>query len=168
MPEYLGAQVMIPENDAPNREFFQQQASGRLHLRKCNDCNLLIYPTRTMCPDCRGSDFTWEAVSGKGTVYSYYIIPAPTHPAFIEFAPYPVVLIELDEQRGTPSEHRALRLVGNVVKEDGSFEDGENIAINKRVEVTMVDLGDGMALPQWKLSGEPSEGEEWQIPSTRR
>ena len=57
------------------------------------------------------------------------------------------------------------RIGGNIVQEDGSFEDPSNVAINKRVEVRMIDLGDGMALPQWKLSGEPSADEKWQVPA---
>ena len=39
-----------------------------------------------------------------------------------------------------------------------------NVAIGKRVQVKMIDLGDGWALPQWQLSDEPPEHDPWQAP----
>jgi uncharacterized protein len=174
MAEYLGAGVYVTENDQAHREYLERQASGTLHLQHCEDCRLFVYPVRTMCPDCGGSNLEWRPLSGKGAIYSYYVVPHPIHPAFHGQAPYPVALIELDEQRGVgsgpegrslqPDESRALRMIGNIVRADGSWESRENIAIGKRVEVQMADLGDGWALPQWRLSDEPPDAETWQIP----
>ena len=164
MAEYLGAQVFIPENDPHHREYLEEAGRGRLSLQKCIDCDVLIYPVRTMCPECRGSEMTWTPVSGKGTIYSYYIVPHPINPAFKDFVPYPVILVELDEGRGEMGEHRALRVIGNLLGEDGAPAPREDVAIGKRVEATFVDLGDGWALPQWRLSGEPDEHAPWQIP----
>ena len=39
-----------------------------------------------------------------------------------------------------------------------------NVAIGKRVQVKMIDLGDGWALPQWQLSDELPEHDPWQAP----
>ena len=36
-------------------------------------------------------------VSGRGTVYSYTIAEAPTHPTFAEDVPYIVAIVELTE-----------------------------------------------------------------------
>lgn len=165
MPQYLGANVVIPENDRWHREYLQQQASGRLTLQKCSNCGHLIYPVRAFCPDCRAQEYTWEPVSGKGTVHSYYVVPHAINPAFREHVPYVVALVELDEARnetGPNGEQRAIRMLTNIVDADGNPESRDNVAINKRVEVTMVDLGDGWALPKFRLSDEPPEGEPWQ------
>ena len=173
MAQWLNAELVIPENDAPNREYFEQQSGDVLKLPKCTGCNMLAFPPRPMCPDCRGSEFEYEAVSGKGTIHSYFLLSQPINPAFHPYPDAPVALIELDDQNGVAGagdhsvqagEHRALRLVGNIVKADGSFEDAENVAVNKRVQVKIIDLGDGMGLPQWQLSDEPSVGPEWQVP----
>lgn len=175
MPKWLNADLFIPENDAPNADFFKAQTGNTLKLQQCNNCNMFQYPPRTMCPDCRSQDFKFAAVSGKGTIHSYYILSTPIHPAFHPHPDAPVALIEIDEQRGVglggdrtvqPNEHRAIRMVGNIMKPDGSFEDPENVAINKRVKVQIVDMGDGMGLPQWELSDEPPEGTPWQVPGT--
>ena len=175
MAQWLNAQIAIPENDAPNREYFEQQggSGGQLKLPKCNSCGMFSYPPRTFCPDCRAQDWSYEALSGKGTIHSYFILSQPIHPAFHPHPDTPIALIELDEQKGVskggdrskqPAEFRALRLVGNIVKEDGSFEDPANVAINKRVQVKIIDLGDGMGLPQWTLSDEAPAGDTWQVP----
>ena len=176
MPQWLNAQLVIPENDEPNRRWFEEQAGGQLRLPKCTGCGMFQYPARPMCSDCRNQQFEYETVSGKGTIHSYYVL---TEPIGAAFQPYPrtvIALIELDEQRGVskggdrtiqPAEGRAIRMVGNIVKADGSFEAPENVGVNKRVRVQIVDLGDGMGLPQWELSDEPPEGEVWQLPSTR-
>ena len=173
MAQWLNAELMIPPNDAPNKEFYEAQSGGTLKLPKCNDCDMMMYPIRTMCPDCRSKDIGYQEVSGKGTIHSYYILSQPIHPAFHPHPNTSIALIELDEQKGVggggdrtvqPNEFRALRLIGNILKDDGSFEDPENVAINKRVQVKIVDMGDGMGLPQWTLSGEPSDGTEWQVP----
>ncbi len=173
MASWLDAEILIPENDAPNREYFEQQSEGQLKLPRCTNCRMFVYPVRTMCPDCRGNEFAYEALSGKGTIHTYFVLSQPIHPAFHPYPDTPVALIELDEQRGVggsgdrsvqPVEQRAIRMVGNIVKADGSFEDPANVAINKRVEVKIIDLGDGMGLPQWQLSDEPPAGPEWQVP----
>ena len=164
MAEYLGAQVLVPENDHPHREYLAEAGQGRLSMQKCADCGILRYPVRTHCPECRSMESSWEAVSGKGTIYSYYVVPHPINPAFRDFAPYVVILVELDEQRGEPTEHRALRMVGNLVEADGGPAPREDAAIGKRVEVTFIDIGDDWALPQWRLSDEAPESEPWQVP----
>ena len=173
MAQWLNAQIVIPENDQPNRRYFEEQGHGELRLPHCADCDMMHYPIRTMCPECRSMNIDYKAVSGKGTIHSYFILSEPIHPAFHPHPDTPIVLIELDEQRGVgkagdrtiqPNEFRALRLVGNIVKGDGSFEDPNKVAVNKRVKLHMVDVGDGWGLPQWELSGEPSEGPEWEVP----
>jgi uncharacterized OB-fold protein len=166
MAQYLGAGVFVPENDKPHREYLEECAKGKLPLQQCTDCNRMRYPVRTHCPDCRSTGYRWQPVSGKGTIYSYYVVPHPINPAFRNFVPYPVALIELDDARGEYGEHRAFRIIGNVLGADGNPEKRENMAIGKRVEVTFIDLGDGWALPQWRLSNEPPESTPWQIPHT--
>ena len=164
MPQYHGLDVFVPENDRPHLEYFREAAGGQLKLQRCVGCKLFRYPPGPLCPDCSGESMRWEAVSGKGTIHSYYFVPHAVNPAFRDWTPYPVILVEIDEQRGQPTPDRSIRIVGNCITDDGRPELEANIAIGKRVEVTMVDMGDGMALPQFRLSDEPPEHEPWQFP----
>ena len=164
MPEYRGLRVVIPENDQPHIEYLQEAGQGRLSMQKCADCGYMRYPPGPSCPECQSLNLEWAPVSGKGTIHSYFIVPHAINPAFRDWTPYPVILVELDEQRGFPDPDRALRMVANCVAADGSPEVEANLGIGKRVEVFFVDMGDGMALPQFRLSDEPPEGEVWQFP----
>ena len=105
--EYRGMNLVIPENDSEWREHFKLARSHRLMLRGCNACGLLRYPPSHGCPWCAGPQWTWREVSGRGSIYSYEIVVHAIQPGFKDWAPYPVVLVELDEQRGVPTEHEA-------------------------------------------------------------
>ena len=124
---------------------------------------------RGSCPFCTSGSWEWQAVSGKGTIYSYEIVTQAIQPAFAEWVPYPVVLVELDEQRsvtwrwGIEDETVSVRLITNLVQRDDPTrpEDEANVAIGKRVEVCFVDLTDDFALPQFRLSDEAPEHAPW-------
>ena len=82
-------------------------------------------------------------------------------PSFRDWAPFPIVLVELDEQRGEPDPGDGLRITANLVDSEMSPEREENVAIGKRVEVVFFDGEDGFALPQFRLIDEPPQGEVW-------
>jgi len=133
--EYRGMNLVIPENDSEWREHFKlARANHRLMLRACTACGLMRYPPTHACPWCTDLGWTWHEVSGRGTIYSYEIVVHAIQPGFKEVAPYPVVLVELDEQRGAPTPDEALRMVANLVKPGGGMEDEKNVAIGKRVQ----------------------------------
>src|SRR5262249_45350357 len=104
--------------------------------------------------------WSWHPVSGKGEIYSFQIVTQAVQPGFADWVPYPVVLVELDEQRDVPwrggseDETVSLRGVANLCTADDPVvpECEDKVAIGKRVEVCFVDLDDTMALPQFRLS----------------
>jgi uncharacterized OB-fold protein len=110
-------------------------------------------------------DWTWQEVSGKGTIYTYEIIVHAIQPGFRAIAPYPVVVVELDEQRGVPTAPEGLRLVTNLVDKQFNPEVEEQVAIGKRVEVVFQKLSEELTLPQFALSNEPPAGPVWHFPS---
>jgi uncharacterized OB-fold protein len=85
-------------------------------------------------------------------------------PGFKEWTPYPVVLVELDEQRSHPTEHEALRVIANLLTPDFRPEQEANVAIGKRVRAIFQDLSDDFALPQFTLTDELPVGRVWQLP----
>src|SRR6266852_4304766 len=93
--------------------------------------------------------------------YAHEIVHHAIQPGFRELTPYPVVLVELDEQRGQPTPDEALRIIANLVKPDLTPEAEANVAIGKRVRVVFQDLADHMALPQFTLADEPAPARVW-------
>ncbi len=82
------------------------------------------YPPSHGCPWCASLEWTWQEVSGRGHIYSYEIVVHAIQPGFKDATPYAVVLVELDEQRGSPHRDEALRVIGNLVTPDLRLERG--------------------------------------------
>ena len=162
---YRGMQLVVPANDSEFLGYFEAARAQRLVMKKCQACDRIRYPPGAGCPWCMSLDWTWQEVSGKGTIYSYEIIVHAIQPGFRDIAPYPVVVVELDEQRGVPTAQEGVRLVANLVDDHFQPEREENVAIGKRVQVVFQHINDELTLPQFKLSGEPPTGPVWQFPA---
>ncbi len=161
--EYRGMNLIVPDNDTEWKGYFEAAREHRLVMKRCGDCGFLRYPPGAACPWCTSLQWTWQDVSGKGTIHSYEIVVQAIQAGFRDWAPYPVVLVELDEQRGKPTPEEGLRLITNLVTDDLRPEKEENVAIGKRVEVVFMDISPACCLPQFKLSQEPPEGRVWQF-----
>jgi len=162
--QYRGMPLIIPDNDSEFAEYFAQARQHRLVMRACAACGLMRYPPTHACPWCMALEWTWREVSGRGTLHSYEVVVHAIQPGFKDATPYVVVLVELDEQRGVPSPDEALRIIGNLVKSDGSMEDSREAAIGRRVRVVFHDVADHIALPQFMLTDEAPVGQVWRLP----
>jgi uncharacterized protein len=160
---YRGMTLLVPDNDSEWAEYFARARQHTLVMRACTACGLMRYPPTHACPWCMDLGWRWQEVSGRGTIHSYEIVAHAIQPGFKELTPYPVVLVELDEQRGRPTPDEALRIIGNLVKDDLSPEAEAKVAIGARVKVVFQDLADHFALPQFTLSGEPPVGRVWRL-----
>jgi len=155
--------LLVPDNDGEWKEYFEHARAHHLVMRACSACGLMRYPPTHACPWCMDLGWTWREVSGRGTIHSYETVVHAIQPGFTDAVPYVVLLVELDEQRGRPTADEALRIVGNLVRPDGSMEDEARVAVGLRVRVVFQDLADHFALPQFTLSDEPAEGRVWRL-----
>jgi uncharacterized OB-fold protein len=160
---YRGMALIVPDNDTEWMEFYANARKHKLTMRKCKACGLLRYPPTHACPWCMDLGWTWQDVSGRGTIYSYEVVMQAIQPGFKDATPYVVVLVELDEQKAQPNPDESLRVIANLVKPDLTMEAEQNVAIGKRVRVVFQDLADHMALPQFTLSDEPPPGRVWRL-----
>jgi uncharacterized OB-fold protein len=107
-------------------------------------------------------------VEGKGEVHSYEEVHHAIQPAFRDHTPYMVLLVDLDTQRGKPSEHEALRVVGNLTTPDGKLAPPDMVAkvgIGSRVRMVFADVAPELALPQWTLDeGAVQPAKPWRYP----
>ena len=152
--EYMGMMLTIDDVDKENREFFGHCAKGEFHLQKGKQSGLLRYPPTTACPWSGDRDYDWVPVEGKGTVHSYAEVHHPIQPAFKEKVPYMVLVVDLDTQKGAPSEVEASRVAGNLVTADGEFVAPEvikSVGIGTRVRMVFTDVTDGFAIPHWTI-----------------
>ena len=82
-------------------------------------------------------------------------------PGLKDWAPFAIILVELDEQSGKPEPGDGLRITANLVDGSMDAEKEENVAIGKRVEVVFQKGEGDFVLPQFKLSGEAPQGPVW-------
>lgn len=106
------------------------------------------------CPWCASPDSEWSSVDGRGEVHTYSEVHHAVQPGLAQHLPYLVLIVDLDVQRGLPSPHQALRVVGNLVDSEGnlaSTADIEAVGIGTRVRLVFTDVAPGLALPQWTI-----------------
>lgn len=161
MPEYRGVNIVIDED---TEGYWQAAREHRLVMKKCTECNLMRWYPGPGCPFCASLDWEWQDVSGKGTIHSYQIVTQAIQPGFRDYVPYPLVLVELDEQRDTPEAGISLRMAANLVDDGFAPVSESDVAIGKRVVVAFQDVSEDLAIPQFRLTDEPPEEQPWQIP----
>ena len=94
--EYRGQQIDISDSDTEYKGYFEAAADHRLVVKKCLDCGLLRGEPGPGCPWCTSLQWEWNQVSGKGTIYSYQIVAHTVVPSFRDWAPFAIVLVELE------------------------------------------------------------------------
>ena len=87
----------LPHPNEVSQPFWDAAKRHELQIQRCNACGTHIFYPRKACSECLAADLSWIPVSGKGTLYSYTIAQAPTHPAFADDVPYVIAIVELEE-----------------------------------------------------------------------
>jgi uncharacterized protein len=166
--EYLGMPLTVDDLDIENLEYFRHCAEHNFHLQACTQCGLIRYPPTTACPWCATLESRWTPVEGKGAVHSYTEVHHAIQPAFRAHTPYLILLVDLDTQKGKPSEVEALRVVGNLVTAEGVFAPPElvrRVGIGTRVRMVFTDAGPGLAIPQWTVDETAAQpAQPWRYP----
>ena len=125
--------AVLPDVTELTRFFWESGRNGRLLIQRCTACGFFSHPPYPRCPCCASSLVAPAPVSGRGTVYSYTVKPAPNS----ESASTVIAVVELDEQPG-------LRVVSNVTDCDR-----EEVRIDLPVEVHFVER-DAIWLPLFR------------------
>jgi uncharacterized OB-fold protein len=136
---------LLPDpTDDDSAPFWAGTARGELLVQACARCGRRRIPPRPMCPACRSIESRWEALSGRGMIWSFVVAHPPLLPAYQAFAPYNVITVALEEDA-------KLRLLGNLVaRPDGPINeiDPSTIRIGEKVKVVFQKVED-VHLPRW-------------------
>ena len=166
--QYLGMPLVIDDLDGENIGYFQHCADHAFHLQSCDDCKLMRYPPTTACPFCASPKATWTPVEPKGAVHSYTEVHHAIQPAFKAATPYLILIVDLDTQKGKPTSHDALRVVGNLVTPDGKLAPAnlvKTVGIGTRVRMVFADVAPGLSIPHWTIDeGATQPAKPWRYP----
>jgi uncharacterized OB-fold protein len=92
------ADKQLPRPSELDVQFFRAAtSSGALHVQKCTECSDHHHPPRMFCPVCFSGSYVFDAVSGRGKVYSHTVSHYTTEKAWKEQVPWTTIVVELDE-----------------------------------------------------------------------
>jgi len=137
---------------ALERPYFEAAAQGRLIVQVCDECGTARYPVADRCPNCGSRDWDWQESAGRGTVHSCLVIEHSVRPEQLP-APYTTGLTELDDHVNDLRKggRQPVRILTNVYEPDGETFVAEPPPDGTPVEVFFEAIGDGFAVPQFKL-----------------
>ncbi len=127
-----------PKDHVDYEPFWEGLRNKRLVFQKCMDCEKYRHYPRPICPICHSWNFKWCKVSGKGKIWSWTVISHATDPVVANTAPYNIIEVELEEQKG-------LRITSNIVDCEP-----EDIYIGMSVEVIFEEINKKLVLPRFK------------------
>ena len=143
---YLGMPLHIDDLDVENLAYFKHCAAHDFHLQQCSACGLLRYPPTTACPWCMSPKSDWVPVDAQGRGAFLHRGPSRHSAGLQGHTPYLILLVDLDTQKGKPTEHEALRVVGNLATPDGKLAPPDmvrRVGIGTRVRMVFADAGPG-------------------------
>jgi len=81
----------LPSLDEPDTgEFWRKTRDKVLGYQHCDDCGTIVFYPRRHCTGCLGSNLTWQASAGEGTIYTFSVVRQSYHPFFRSLVPYAV------------------------------------------------------------------------------
>ncbi len=117
------------EGESRLARFFARLREGRLSTTRCARDGLL-WPPRTVCPKCHGSELDWVDLPEGGTLYAFSAVLAGAPFGMEADVPFAVGLVDLD---GAP-----LRLFGRIVGRPW-----DELSVGDRVSVEPYSAPDG-------------------------
>jgi uncharacterized protein len=139
---YLPDGLPLPPVDRTNAGFWRAAAEGRLDVQQCEQCGAHRHPPTEGCYRCGSLDWSWDALPGTGTVFTYTWVVQPLHPAVETVVPYNVSVVDVDGVTDEP-----VRIVSNVVDADEG-----SLRVGARVTLACDKLTDDVGLPRFRLA----------------
>jgi uncharacterized OB-fold protein len=126
-----------------NAEHYRGRLRRELLLNRCGECGRWQAPPKPICPDCWSTRVSAEPVSGDGVIFmAMFLHRGPAAPGVDYRVPYPVVTVELAEQKG-------LRFTSTVIGADN-----EAVRIGAPVKLAWAERA-GAPMPVFQLADQP-------------
>jgi uncharacterized OB-fold protein len=94
----MATRLVKPVPDRDTVGYWQALADGHLTATHCRDCDHWTWPPRPICSKCHGDNLSLDPVKGTGEVFSWIVVHRSTTPDMMQYVPYTLALVRLDEQ----------------------------------------------------------------------
>lgn len=129
MSEYIKP---LPEPGPISKPFWDSLRQHKLTAQRCSVCSKLRHLPNYFCADCLSEEWTWDQLSGEGSIYTFTIMHRAPSPGFENELPLLVALVELKE---------GIRMLTNIVECRP-----EHVQIGMPVKVVYEDINDHVTL----------------------
>lgn len=134
---------VIPVPDELSKPFWDAVNERRLVVQHCTGCDMLQYPPRETCGQCRSAEgIEWKEVSGRGHISSAIVIEDGRLDRRRPDQPYNLVLVHLEEDPGI---NFYSNLPGVPVDE---------VPIGAAVEVIFEEVAPDQLIHEWRVVSE--------------
>lgn len=132
----------VPVPDEMTAGFWEAVSRHELAFQRCTHCGTYAHPPVSFCMGCHNLDrqaFSFEKVSGRGTIVNWTVITDQMVSGFLDSDPIVHVLVRLEEQEDLlfPA-----TLIG----------DTSGLALGAPVETVIRDVAPGVSLPYFHLA----------------
>jgi uncharacterized OB-fold protein len=99
----IGSLQQLPDDRFVDPDLLCEDDSGVTTLRgsRCNECGAITFPAQASCPRCAGTRMSAHPLPRHGTLWTFTIQrfrPKPPYDGPIEFEPYAVGYVNLEDQ----------------------------------------------------------------------
>lgn len=128
--------VAQPESD----RYWEGAREGELWLQRDTKTGQYQFYPRAINTISPGEPMEWVQASGNGTLFTFAIVHAPPHPAFVADVPYITAIVELEEGPKVPA---------NIV---GVEPDPENLEIGMPLKAVYTQASEESTLVNFGLA----------------
>jgi uncharacterized OB-fold protein len=114
--------------------FFESARRGVLSFPRCAACARFHWYPMPRCPHCQSADVRWEAVSGRGELFSFTSVKHAFDPKRADSLPYTVGLVTFADAPG-------VQFITNII-----HAPAEALTIGMPVDAVFDRAGDGLVL----------------------
>jgi uncharacterized OB-fold protein len=96
----MSAGVPIPWPDPTcevTGELWRRAERGELAIPRCEECRAWVWYPQPRCRACGSDRVTWEAVSGRGTLFTWVVVHHAFLPEYAGAVPFTTALVALEE-----------------------------------------------------------------------
>lgn len=130
----------MPVMDEVSAPFWHAAREHRLMIQRCADCSYYNHPPRPFCDACLSQRLEFQAVSGRGSIYSFTVMRQRDVAGFEHEAPFINIVVELVEQP-------LLLMVASL-----PIGERDRVRVGAPVEVCFEDRGDDLVVPQFRVT----------------
>jgi len=135
LPYMLDFYPLEDEKSTGISQFFKNLKEGRLTTTKCRKCAKLLWPPRTLCPNCFSNEFEWVDLGAEGELYAFTEMKLGAPLGFVEDVPFCIGIVKVGE------------LLISARIDNAKYDE---LRIGEKLQLKVVELADGRVFYRFK------------------